>query len=304
MSNLAFTGTQVLIGLILLAVVIIGLILFLRNRFNSTSESDLETYRNKERKSPLEARNKYPEMNPFRFSRSFLYLGLAAALLTTVLAFNWTTYEEEIDVSDLLADLEEEEIEMEPPRTAEPPPPPPPPPPPVIEEVPEEEIEEEEAPKFQDQDINVEEEIEVEEVEEAPPPPPPPPPPPKPAAPEIFKVVEDMPRFPGCEDISDKAERKRCAEKKMLQFVQKNMKYPPIAQENGIEGLAVIKFVVDEKGNISDFKIVKDVKGGCGKEALRVVKLMNNMPQKWVPGKQRGKPVKVWFNLPVRFRLE
>ncbi|MEM9821035.1 MAG: energy transducer TonB, partial [Bacteroidota bacterium] len=183
---------------------------------------------------------------------------------------------------------------------------PPPPPPPVIEEVPEEEIEEEEEVEFVDQSVEEETVVEAppepEPVEEAPPPPPPPPPP-EPEVEEIFTVVEEMPRFPGCED-KPKAERKACADKKMLQFIYKNIKYPPIARENGVEGAVVIRFVVDKDGKVKEPLIVKDIGAGCGNEALRVVKMMNNMPQGWVPGKQRGKPVKVYFNLPVRFRLE
>lgn len=116
-------------------------------------------------------------------------------------------------------------------------------------------------------------------------------------------MVEDMPRFPGCEDIANKAEREQCAQKKMLEFIYKNIKYPPIARENGIEGMAVIQFVVDEKGKIKDPKIVRDLAGGCGQEASRVVKLMADQVN-WIPGKQRGKAVPVYFNLPVRFKLE
>ena len=124
-----------------------------------------------------------------------------------------------------------------------------------------------------------------------------------PYVPEIYKVVEEMPRFPGCEEITDKYERKKCSDKKLMEFVKKNMQYPSIAVENKIEGMAVIQFVVDEKGWIKHPVILKNVAGGCGKEALRIVKLMNGMSERWVPGKQRGKPVKVYFNLPIRFSL-
>lgn len=89
----------------------------------------------------------------------------------------------------------------------------------------------------------------------------------------------------------------------MLEFIYKNIKYPPIARENGIEGMAVIQFVVDENGNIKDPKVVRDVAGGCGLEAMRVVELMSDQVT-WIPGKQRGKAVQVYFNLPVRFKLE
>jgi protein TonB len=120
---------------------------------------------------------------------------------------------------------------------------------------------------------------------------------------EIFKVVEEMPRFPGCEDLAA-AERKTCADRKMLEFIYKNIKYPAIARENGIEGTAVVTFVVEKDGKVTDARLLRDPKGGTGDEALRVVNLMNTEGIRWVPGKQRGRPVRVQFNLPVKFKLE
>ena len=109
-----------------------------------------------------------------------------------------------------------------------------------------------------------------------------------------------MPRFPGCEDESSKDERKNCATEKMLQFIYKNIKYPAIARENGVEGTVVVTFVVEKDGSITDAQVVRDIGAQCGQEALRVV----NMMPKWVPGKQRGRSVRVQFNLPVKFKLE
>ncbi|MFT5802668.1 MAG: protein TonB [Nonlabens sp.] len=297
-------GSSSLMGIF--AALLIGTVAFIfvmKYFFGSKSSDDLSAaFNERTRKSPLEGRSKYPEVDAFGLSGTFFNVGLLMALGITILAFSWTTYEKVIDVSQYMEDLEEE-IEVEPPRTAEPPPPPPPPPPPVIEEVPEEEIEEE--PVFVDQSIEEETEVaESEPVVNEPPPPPPPPPPPAPVVDEIFTVVEEMPRFPGCEDKSDKEERKKCAQEKMLQFIYKNIKYPPIARENGIEGTTVVRFYVDKDGTVKDPQILKDIGAGCGSEANRVVKMMNSMGQKWIPGKQRGKAVKVYFNLPVRFRLE
>jgi len=136
--------------------------------------------------------------------------------------------------------------------------------------------------------------------EAAPPPPPPPPPPPAREA-EIFKIVEEMPRFPGCEDISDKGDRKACSQEKMVEYIYRNLRYPKIAKENGVEGTTVIRFIIRRDGTIDDPKILKDVGAGCGAEALRVVNSMNNMPERWIPGKQRGRPVDVSFNMPVKF---
>lgn len=307
MEQLAFTGTQLILGLVAILVLIVATIFIMRNILSGKDpESLAEKYRNQESGAPLSARNKYPEADAFKLSGPIWNAGLAMALLGTVLAFNWTTYDEVVDIPEGALELEED-FEVEPPRTAEPPPPPPPPPPPVIEEVPEEEIEEEEEPVFEDQTLDVEEETPPPPPppkKEAPPPPPPPPPP-EPEVEEIFKVVEQMPRFPGCEDQGgdDKA-KKACADKAMLQFIYKNIKYPAIARENGVAGTVVIQFVVEKDGSISGAKIVRDIGAQCGGEALRVVNLMNSQGKKWTPGKQRGKNVKVQFNLPVKFRLE
>ena len=113
-----------------------------------------------------------------------------------------------------------------------------------------------------------------------------------------------MPRFPGCENLPTTDEKKACADKKMLEFIYKNIKYPAIARENGIEGMVVVTFVVEKDGKVTDARVVRDIGGQCGQEALRVVSLMNDEGIRWTPGKQRGRPVRVQFNLPVRFKLE
>lgn len=104
---------------------------------------------------------------------------------------------------------------------------------------------------------------------------------------EIFTRVEQMPQFGS-------------GEKELLEYLAKNIKYPAIARENGIQGTVVIQFVVDKDGRVTEPTVVREVGGGCDEEALRVIK---NMP-KWIPGKQQGKAVKVRYTLPVRFRLE
>ena len=109
----------------------------------------------------------------------------------------------------------------------------------------------------------------------------------EPSEQEIFEVVENAPEFPGGMPAC-------------LQFLYKNIKYPPIAQENGTQGQVVLQFVVERDGSIGDIKVVKSVDPYLDKEALRVVKTM----PKWKPGMQRGKPVRCRFTLPVRFRLQ
>lgn len=114
--------------------------------------------------------------------------------------------------------------------------------------------------------------------------------------------VEQMPMFPGCTE-GDQATQEACSNKKMMEFIIKNLKYPKAAKAAKTEGMAVIGFVVDTDGSILNAKIIKDVKDGCGAEALRVVNAMNDLPQKWAPGSEKGKKVKVEMKLPFKFQL-
>ncbi len=289
-SNLAVNGKWLVISLLLVALLIVGIIIFMKSYLKKEGDS-LPGHAPKSRGA------KYPQVDVFKMSGTFFNLALLSAVLLTILAFNWTTYEKEVYIPEGAMEFEEE-IEVEPPRTKEPPPPPPPPPPPVIEEVPDEEVIEDE-PIFEDMTADEDEEVVAKKESELPPPPPPPPPPPEKEE-EIFKIVEEMPHFPGCEKVRKKEKRDKCAQDKMLEFIYKNIKYPAIAKENGVEGMVVISFVVEKDGSITDARVVRDIGGNCGKEALRVVKMM----PKWVPGKQRGRPVRVQFNLPVKFKLQ
>jgi bla regulator protein BlaR1 len=118
---------------------------------------------------------------------------------------------------------------------------------------------------------------------------------------EVYKVVEEMPRFPGCEDEPEDGPAKdQCAQRKLMEFIAENIEYPQEAKENDLEGMVVASFIVDSSfGNISDIKIIKSLGSGCDEEVIRVLK---NMPP-WIPGKQNGKNVNVRFNLPVKFKL-
>ena len=86
----------------------------------------------------------------------------------------------------------------------------------------------------------------------------------------------------------------------MLEFVYRHIRYPDLARQGSIEGTAVVRFVVEKDGSITNLEILRDPGGRCGQEALRVVELM---PQ-WLPGKQRGRPVRVQYNLPIRYILQ
>ena len=104
---------------------------------------------------------------------------------------------------------------------------------------------------------------------------------------QIFQVVEEMPEFPG-------------GMAECLKFLAKNIKYPTIAQENGVQGRVIVQFVVNQDGSIVDPVVVRSVDPYLDKEALRVIQMM----PKWKPGKQRGKAVRVKYTVPVTFKLQ
>jgi TonB family protein len=115
-----------------------------------------------------------------------------------------------------------------------------------------------------------------------------------------YTTVDEMPRFPGCESSSKSIEdKKSCANQKMMRYVSSNIRYPARARENGTSGMAVISFVVEENGTISNIKPLRDPGSGLANEAMRVVR---SMPR-WIPGKKGGKAVAATYTLPVRFRL-
>ena len=121
---------------------------------------------------------------------------------------------------------------------------------------------------------------------------------------EIFKVVEQMPRFSGCEgQFASQRETSDCAKEKMLQYIYKNLIYPEDAIKEDVEGTSVIQFVVAKDGSIKDASIIRDIGSGCGQEALRVVNEMNNLPRKWTPGLHRGHAVSVYYTLRVTYKL-
>ena len=104
---------------------------------------------------------------------------------------------------------------------------------------------------------------------------------------KVFDVVEQMPSFPGGPSA-------------LMQYLNSNIKYPVVAEENGVQGRVVCTFVVERDGSITDVRVVKSVDPSLDKEAVRVVK---GMP-KWIPGKQNGSAVRVKYTVPVTFRLQ
>ncbi len=121
---------------------------------------------------------------------------------------------------------------------------------------------------------------------------------------EIFKIVDQMPRFPGCEDLQSDFEKKDCADRKMLDYIYKNLRYPTEAKVKGLEGKVVAQFIINTDGNVTDINIIKDIGAGCGQAVTEMLQTMNNMPEKWVPGKQAGRNVNVLYTLPVKFKMK
>lgn len=226
---------------------------------------------------------KSPKADLERGKTLSVLMGFVVGLAVMFVGFEWSTrdvmvVQESDQVQDIIA---EEEVEITRPENT--PPPPPPPPAPVVTEVlnvVEDDVE------LEQQDILTSEDTQeaaqtavytppaVEEEEEE-------------SAQQIFTVVEEMPEFPG-------------GMNELLKYLAKSIKYPVIAQENGIQGRVICAFVVNRDGSIVDAEVLRGVDPSLDKEALRVI---NAMP-KWKPGKQRGKPVRVKYTVPVTFRLQ
>ncbi|TRX71110.1 energy transducer TonB [Carboxylicivirga sp. M1479] len=209
----------------------------------------------------------------------FFQIGLMVTLGVVLVAFEWSSVDTGLGG---FVPIDEEILEEEAPpitRREEIKPPPPPPPPKAHDLL-----------NIVDNDVDLDEELEIEDteldqdfevdlsnlsVEE------------EDDDQQIFIVVEEMPEFPG-------------GSGELFRFISKNVKYPVICQENGVQGRVSVSFVVDEKGNVVNVQAYRGVDPNLEREAVRVVK---SMP-KWKPGKQRGRNVKVSYTVPVNFKLQ
>jgi protein TonB len=211
----------------------------------------------------------------------FFMFGLVVSLGIMLVAFEWTAKPSKTDSLGSMNALNVEEEIIPITREQEIKPPPPPPPPKVVEIL-----------NIVDDDVRIEDDLEInseaddktminvapvisakEEVEEE--------------EAHVFFIVEDMPEFPG-------------GEMALRTYIANAIKYPVIAQENGIQGKVYVTFVVGKDGSVSNASIARGVDPSIDKEALRVV---NTLP-KWKPGKQRGKPVNVSYTVPINFVLQ
>ncbi len=214
---------------------------------------------------------------------TYVLMGLLFVLSICYVAFEWGEKDVTKHEDTTGQILEDEELDIEATVQEETPPPPPPPAPEIVQEVEvlnvvEDDVETEIIEvKTEENDEVVElvappaevvEEVEEEEV--------------------VFKVVETMPEFPG-------------GQQALMKYLATNVKYPVIALENGIQGRVVCQFVVEKDGKPSNIQVVRSSgEPSLDKEAVRVI---STMP-KWKPGKQRGKPVRVTYTIPVNFRIQ
>jgi TonB family protein len=120
----------------------------------------------------------------------------------------------------------------------------------------------------------------------------------------IYKIVKEMPRFPGCENLNlSIKEKEDCSKERLLQFLGNAVKYPAQAKNGGIEGQAVVQFTVSKNGSIEDVIVLRDPGAGMGDAAKQAVLDMNTLSQKWIPGKHEGKIVNVQYTVPLKFKL-
>ena len=220
-------------------------------------------------------------------SSLYFVIGLAVVLFISWQAIEWKTYKRTYDYEALnVDDDDDEEIPITEQIKVPPPPPPPPPPAPEIIEIVEDEEEVEET-VIESTETNEEEIVEIVEVEEE----------------ELdidvpFAVIEDVQIFPGCERVK-KSERRDCFQEKMNKHIRKNFRYPEIAQEMGIQGRVYVNFIIAKDGKITNIRMRGPDKN-LENEAQRIISRLPSM----IPGKQRGRPVRVPFSIPITFRLQ
>ncbi len=224
---------------------------------------------------------KNPKVNLEKKKTLFMEIGLVISLALILIAFEWKSSEGiQTDFAQMDETvMEEEMIPITQPEEVKPPPPPQP-------------VQVVDVINIVDDDVDIEDDMDIfdteftedaavqivefsdeeEEVEEE----------------EIFVIVEDMPGFGGGDS------------NKFREYIQKNLKYPDIAAENGIQGRVFVAFVVEPDGSVSNVRVVRGVDPALDREAVRVVE----SSPKWTPGKQRGKPVRVSFTFPIIFVLQ
>ncbi|MDO6603614.1 outer membrane transport energization protein TonB [Arenibacter palladensis] len=232
---------------------------------------------------------KNPKADLTRNSGLYFVIGLVLVMALTYIAFEWKTYDDDnnFDYTMNVEDTLDEEVPMTE-QIKTPPPPPPPAAPEIIEVVEdEEEVEEtviESTETSQEEEVIEVADVEVEEVEED--------------VDVPFAVIEDVPIFPGCEN-EPKNKMRDCFNSMMQKHIGKNFRYPEIAQEMGVQGRVNVMFVIQKDGSIGNVRMRGPDKN-LEEEAARIISKLPKM----TPGKQRGRPVRVPFSIPITFKLQ
>ena len=229
---------------------------------------------------------KNPDADLNNKSSFYFSIGLFLVLLVSWQAIEYKNYDDDgygyiaLDVDD----DDDEEIPITE-QIKTPPPPPPPPAPEIIEVVEDEEEVEEtiiESTETDQEEIVEEVEVVEEEIDMDVP----------------FAIIEDVPLFPGCERVP-KSERRNCFQTQIQKHIAKNFRYPEIAQEMGIQGRVFVQFTIGKDGSISGIR-TRGPDKNLEKEANRIISRLPTM----TPGKQRGRPVRVPFSIPITFKLQ
>ena len=229
---------------------------------------------------------KSPKADLTKNSTFYFAIGLCLVLFLSWRLIEKKTYDKStVDIGILdVQDVDDEEVPLTE-QLKTPPPPPPPPAPEIIQVVEdEEEVEETVIESTETTQEEVIEDVEVmeEEVEVDVP----------------FAIIEDVPLFPGCENVK-KSERRKCFQENIQRHIAKNFRYPEIAQEMGIQGRVYVQFVIDKDGSITGIR-TRGPDKNLEKEANRIISKLPKM----TPGKQRGRAVRVPFSIPITFRLQ
>lgn len=229
---------------------------------------------------------KNPKSDLTKNSILYFSIGLCLVLFLSWQLVELKTYDKSpIDIDALTINEDDDEEVPLTEQLKTPPPPPPPPAPQIIEIVEdEEEVEETVIESTETTQEEVIEDVEVleEEVDVDVP----------------FAIIEDVPLFPGCERVA-KSERRKCFQEKVQRHINKNFRYPEIAQEMGVQGRVYVQFVIDKDGSITSIR-TRGPDKNLEKEAHRIISKLPTM----TPGKQRGRAVRVPFSIPITFRLQ
>jgi len=231
---------------------------------------------------------KNPKANLEKTRGVLLLAGLVVSLAFTIAAIEYKVYDlGPSDLGNLTLDIEDEIIPITE-REKKPPPPPPPPPMEIIEVV-ADDVELEEELEIESTETDQSEVVEIIEVDEE-------------ESDEVlnFAVVENKPVFPGCENEPTEEAKFQCFNLNLMRFISKNVDYPEMARQMGIQGRVFVSFVVEKNGSVSNVAVARKLDQMLDKSAVDVVKKLPKMK----PAKQSGRPVRMSYTVPINFKLQ